>query len=215
MKGDLKMSPAPSRNGKRIGRHCPAYMKIFFGFVVLVLGMEVPCLSQALPTQQAQFNSPRLNQVRARSQLKRLSVTIGYTYLYASQGTYYINLNGWFAKPALTIGKGWSAFADFTNYYGENKKGSLNSHGFTFGGQKGFFPKSKVRPSLFAEAGDVRVSSLTVTNSFIANFGGNVQIPFANHFSLAITPAEYVMIKPSGDAIRNDFNAKVGLAIHF
>jgi hypothetical protein len=43
---------------------------------------------------------------------------------------------------------------------GRNEKGPLNSHGFTFGGQKGFFPKARIRPSLFAEAGDLRVSNV-------------------------------------------------------
>jgi len=172
--------------------------------------------SYAESTQQTQVESPPpINQPETTKSWDRISVTTGYTYLYASQGTYYINLSGWFAKPSITIGKGWSAFADSTNYYGTNAKGPLNSHGFTFGGQKGLFSKARIRPSLFAEAGDLRVSNVTVTNSFLANFGGNLQIPFATHIALAITPAEYVMIKPSGAPVRNDFNSKMGLSLQF
>ena len=65
------------------------------------------------------------------------TITAGYTYLWADQGAgYRSNLNGWFAKPAVTLGKGYSLFADFTNYYGVNAKGSTNSHGETLGLQK-------------------------------------------------------------------------------
>jgi hypothetical protein len=143
------------------------------------------------------------------------SVTMGYTYLWADQGKgERVNLSGWFAKPQINIGRGWSAFADFTNYYGQNSKGPLNSHGFTFGGQKNFFKTVKL--GLFAEAGDLRTSNVTVTNSFLFNVGENVSIPLYRHLSLAITPAEYVMIKPpNGQPIRNDFNAKVGFSIPF
>jgi hypothetical protein len=203
------------REGKQIMIRCVPVERAFLVLLVISLGRVGACLSYAQSTQQAQIASPSPDQPLATRLWDRASITAGYTYLYASQGTYYINLSGCFAKPSFTIGKGWSAFADFTSYYGANQKGSLNSHGFTFGGQKGFFPRAKIRPSLFAEAGDLRVSNVTVTNSFIANFGGNLQIPFANHLALAITPAEYILIKPPGEAVRNDFNSKVGLSLQF
>jgi hypothetical protein len=140
---------------------------------------------------------------------------VGYTYLWADQGAgERINLSGWFAKPSINIRQGWSAFADFTNYYGQNSRGPLNSHGFTFGAQKSFF--SRVKLGVFAEAGDLRTSNVTVTNSFLFNVGENISIPLAKHFALSITPAEYVMIKPpNGQSIRNDFNAKIGFSIPF
>ncbi len=144
------------------------------------------------------------------------SVTLGYTYLYADQGRgLRLNQSGWFAKPSFNLGRGWSAFADFTNYYAQNRKGPLNSHGFTFGAQKGFFRTARIRPSLFAEAGDLRLSNVTVTNSFLFNIGGNLLIPFYKRLSLAITPGEYVMIKPPNQPIRNDFNSKIGLNFPF
>ncbi len=196
--------------------NCVRFEKLFLVLLAISLGIEGACMSYAQSAQQAPIASPpSADPPEATKLWNRVSITAGYTYLYASQATYYINLNGWFAKPSFTIGKGWSAFADFTNYYGTNQKGSLNSHGFTFGGQRGFFSKAKVRPSLFAEAGDLRVSNVTITNSFIANFGGNLQFPFSDHLALAITPAEYVMIKPSGQAVRNDFNSKVGFSFQF
>ena len=208
------MSRLVRREGKPVKSNCVPFEKVFLLLLAISLGMGGSCMSYAQSTQQAQIASPPPNQ-QATSLWDRASITTGYTYLYASQGTHYISLSGWFAKPAFTIKKGWSAFADFTNYYGANQKGSLNSHGFTFGGQKGFFSKAKIRPSLFAAAGDLRVSNVTVTNSFIANVGGNLQISVAKRLSLAITPAEYVMIKPSGEAVRNDFNSKVGLSRRF
>lgn len=143
------------------------------------------------------------------------TVTIGYTYLWADQGNgERVNLNGWFAKPSINIARGWSGFADFTNYYGQNRKGPLNSHGFTFGGQKSFFKRVKL--GVFAEAGNLRTSNVTVTYSFLFNLGENVSIPLYKHLNLALVPAEYVMIKPpNGMPIRNDFNAKAGFSIPF
>jgi hypothetical protein len=204
---------------RRVGEYVNSTRTIF-GRLLLVLFATSLCMgltnmSYAQDPQQAQIASPPPSAPEPIRPWDRASVTTGYTYLYASQGTYYINLSGWFAKPSFMIGKGWSAFADFTNYYGTNQKGPLNSHGFTFGGQKGFFSKARIRPSLFGEAGDLRVSNVTVTNSFIANFGGNLQMPFSKHLALAITPAEYVMIKPPGGAVRNDFNSKVGFTVQF
>lgn len=142
------------------------------------------------------------------------NLAFGYTYLWTDEGGgERINLNGWFAKPALNVGRGWSVFADATNYYGQNSKGPINSHGITFGGQKSFFKKVKL--GLFAEAGPLRTSNGKVTYSLLVNAGENLSIPLAKHFNLALTPAEYVMVKPEGMAIRNDFNSKIGFSIPF
>ena len=68
------------------------------------------------------------------------AVGLGWTYLWADQGAgERVSLNGWFVRPSLNVGNGYSVFADFTSYYGGNKKGSVNSHGFTFGVGKQFF----------------------------------------------------------------------------
>lgn len=141
------------------------------------------------------------------------TVTTGWTYLWADQGANYrANLNGWFARPAITIGRGYSGFADFTNYYGRNAKGSVNSHGFTFGVAKEVLPKPKIKPSIFAEAGDVRASSAgTITNQLAVAAGASFSIPLAKWVDLAVTPAEYIFLYPKSDW-RNDYNAKVGLS---
>ncbi len=122
------------------------------------------------------------------------------------------NLNGWFARPSVTIGKGYAGFADFTNYYGANHKRSINSHGFTFGVSKNVFTKPKFKPSVFAEAGDVRSSNAgSILNQFAFAAGASSALPLAHWVSLAITPAEWIFLYPKGDP-RNDFNAKVGLS---
>jgi hypothetical protein len=141
------------------------------------------------------------------------TVTVGWTYLYADQGSgERSNLNGWFARPSVTIGKGYSAFADFTNYYGANHKGSINSHGFTFGASKEIFSTPKIKPSVFAEAGDVRSSNAgSIVNQFAFAAGASFAISLKRWVSLAITPAEWVFLYPKGDP-RNDFNSKVGLS---
>jgi hypothetical protein len=75
------------------------------------------------------------------------NITIGWTYLWADQGAgERSNLNGWFARPALMIGKGYAVFADFTNYYGANHKGAINSHGYTFGVSKNVFATRRLNP---------------------------------------------------------------------
>ena len=141
------------------------------------------------------------------------TLTVGYTYLWADQGNNYrSNLNGWFARPAVNVGKGYSIFADFTNYYGTNAKGSVNSHGFTLGVSKTIFPLPKLKPSIFAEAGDVRASSAgTITHQLGINVGTNFQVPLAKWVNLAVTPAEYIFLYPNSDW-RNDYNAKVGFS---
>ena len=144
------------------------------------------------------------------------SVTIAYTYLLADQGGHkYIGLNGWVAKPQFAIGRGWSVFASFTNYYGSNKKGPINSHAFTFGFQRGLPGLSWFRPSVFAESGDLRVSNVAIRNQLVAAIGCGLLIPVAKHFSLAFTPGEYVFINAPSGGLRNDFNAKAGFSIPF
>lgn len=141
------------------------------------------------------------------------TVTAGWTYLWADQGSgQRSNLNGWFARPSFTLGKGYSAFADFTNYYGANKKGAINGHGYTFGASKNIFTRPRVKPTVFAEVGDVRSSNAATTvNQFAFATGFSFAVPITHWVSLAVTPAEYVFLYPKGDA-RNDFNAKVGFS---
>jgi hypothetical protein len=141
------------------------------------------------------------------------TVTVGWTYLYADQGSgERSNLNGWFARPSVTIGKGFSGFADFTNYYGASHKGSINSHGFTFGVSKGVFSTPKLKPTVFAEAGDVRSSNAgSIVNQFAFAAGASFAIPLRSWVSLAVTPAEWVFVYPKGNP-RNDFNSKIGFS---
>ena len=143
------------------------------------------------------------------------AVGFGSTYLDADVGGgERANLNGWYARPSWNLPRHFSVFADFTNYYGVTKKGSLNSHGFTFGLQKTLFAQAKIRPGVFAEAGDVRSSNAGVTNQFAFNAGFNLLIPVNRHFALTTTPAEWVFLYPRGDP-RNDFNAKAGVSFNF
>jgi hypothetical protein len=167
--------------------------------IVLFVGMAV-----SIAHAQGSESTPRAN------------VTIGWTYLWADQGAgERSNLNGWFARPAVTIGKGYAAFADFTNYYGANHKGSINSHGYTFGLSKTVFARPRIKPAVFAEAGDVRSSNAgAIVNQFVFATGASFSIPFRSWVALAITPAEYVFLHPNGD-VRNDFNSKVGLSFSF
>jgi len=141
-----------------------------------------------------------------------VTLSVGWTYLYADQGSgQRSNLNGWYAKPSMPLGKGYAAFADFTNYYGANSKGSINSHGFTFGVSKDVFPRPKFRPAVFAEAGDVRTSNAgSIVNQFAFATGFNFAIPIQRWIAFSATPAEWVFLYPKGDP-RNDFNSKIGL----
>jgi hypothetical protein len=144
------------------------------------------------------------------------SLTTGWTYLWADEGNHYrSNLNGWFVKPQVTLGKGYSFFVDFTNYYGTNAKGSVNSHGVTAGIQKAAFSRPKFKLAVFAEAGNVRASSAgTITNQLAINVGTNFAIPIKSWVALAVTPAEYIFLYPNDDW-RNDFNSKAGLSFSF
>jgi hypothetical protein len=140
-------------------------------------------------------------------------VTVGWTYLWADQGAgERSNLNGWFARPSVNIAKGYAAFADFTNYYGANHKGSINSHGYTFGVSKEIFARPILKPTIFAEAGDVRSSNAgSIVNQFVFAAGMSFTVPLRRWISVAVTPAEWVFLYPKGDP-RNDFNAKIGFS---
>lgn len=179
-------------------------MKRIFTWAViaLILSLEAP---QSIHAQEPKPKSSPLG-----------AIGLGWTYLWADQGAgERVSLNGWYARPSFNLGKGYSVFANFTNYYGANKRGSINSHGFTFGLAKQFFSEARVRPSIFAEAGDVRASNAgRIVNQFVFATGASLQIPLSNHVSLTITPAEWVFLYPHGDP-RNDFNAKAGISIPF
>lgn len=143
-------------------------------------------------------------------------LTVGWTYLWADQGgNYRSNLNGWFVRPAVNVGRGFSIFFDSTNYDGKAAKGSVNSHGFTVGVAKQVLAGEHVKPSIFIESGDVRGSSAgTITNQAAVNVGTSFSFPLARWASLAVTPAEYIFLYPNADW-RNDYNAKVGLSFPF
>lgn len=168
--------------------------------------------SLELPLEAGQSDAPTHPNPKPRLG----AITTGWTYLWADQGNNYrANLNGWFLRPSVNVGKDLSVFFDSTNYYGKNAKGSVNSHGYTVGVGREFFSKAKVKPSLFAEAGDVRASSAgTITNQFVFAAGCSFSIAINQHVDLAITPAEYIFLYPNS-TVRNDYNAKIGLSFPF
>lgn len=165
----------------------------------------------------ASLCAPTLHaQEKARKPEALGSFAAGYTYLWADQGAHYrSNLNGWFIRPAVNVGRGYVIFFSNTNYYGKNAKGSLNSHSFTLGLSKQVFTTPHVRPTVFLEAGDVRGSSSTgITHQAIVATGFGLSIPLKHRVSLVLTPAEYVFVYPHADW-RNNYNAKVGLSYPF
>jgi hypothetical protein len=147
----------------------------------------------------------------ARSERSIGNITVGYTYLWVDQGGgERCNLNGFFARPAFNIGKGFSVFCNSTNYCGSNHRGSLNSHGYTGGIEKQVFARASLHLRVFVEGGDIRVSNAgSITNSPAFLTGLGVGIPIHGHWSLALAPAEYALID-TARGVRNDFNAKVG-----
>jgi hypothetical protein len=154
--------------------------------------------------------------VRAQQVVEKKPIgtfSAGWTYLWADQGNHYrSNLNGWTIRPAVNFPRGYSAFFSNTNYYGTNAKGSLNSHGFTWGVSKGVFARPRFKPAVFAEVGVVRSSSAgTITKSLLVAAGTSVSIPLNRHVSLTLLPAEYIFQYPHGDW-RNNYNCKVGLS---
>ena len=77
------------------------------------------------------------------------------------------------------------------------------------------FARPRLKPSLFAEVGNVRSSNhFTIVNQFLFATGASFAVPLKYSLSLVITPAEYVFRYPKG-SVRNDYNAKVGLSYAF
>ncbi|MFN2977092.1 hypothetical protein [Terriglobus aquaticus] len=143
------------------------------------------------------------------------TISVGYAYLWADQGGYHRNLNGWLAKPTFNLANGWAVYADASNYYGANRKGSVNAHTYTLGVSKEILPKPKLKPALFLQMGDSRNSNAgSVVNAYALLTGINVTTPLTKWVSLSIIPAEYVYTHPDGEN-RNSYNAKVALVFPF
>lgn len=144
------------------------------------------------------------------------NIGTGWTYLYADQGGgERESINGWYLRPAFNVGKGFSVYFDSTNYYGANRKGSLNGHGFTWGVSHNIFATPRLKPSVAVESGDVRTSNAgSIVNQFVFGAAFGLTIPLNKHVDLALTPVEYVLLYPKG-MVRNDYNAKVGLSFPF
>lgn len=152
---------------------------------------------------------PALAQEKERKPIATFS--LAYTYLYADQGGYRINLSGCSFRPAVPLGRGYSIFFVNTYYYGANRKGSLNAHGYTLGVAKSVFATKRFKPAVLLESGDVRISSAgTITNAAIVATGASVSVPLRPWVALLVVPAEYVFLYPHADW-RNDYTTKVGL----
>jgi hypothetical protein len=176
-----------------------------------LIPVSVPSSARAQDQIQTQTQA-QPPQIVNKPKEPRFNLTTGWTYLWADQGNHYhSNLNGWFARPAVHVGRGYSIFFGSTNYYGTNAKGSVNSHGFTVGVSKAVFTMPKLKPTIFIESGDIRVSSKGITNEAVVATGASFAIPLASWVSLAVIPAEYVFIYPNADW-RNDYNAKIGFS---
>jgi hypothetical protein len=140
-------------------------------------------------------------------------MAMGWTYLWADQGANYrANLNGWSLRPTVNLPRGYAVFFSQTNYYGRNAKGSVNSHGFTWGVSKEVLALPRLKCTVFGEAGDVRASSAgTITNELLVATGVGVTVPVARWVNVVVTPAEYIFLYPHGDW-RNDYNGKLGVS---
>lgn len=143
------------------------------------------------------------------------TISVGYAYLWADQGGYHRNLNGWLAKPTFNLANGWAVYADASNYYGANRKGSVNLHTYSLGVSKEVLAKPKLKPALFLQMGDSRNSNAgSVVNAYALLTGINLTTPLTKWVSLSIIPAEYVYTHPDADN-RNSYNAKFSLVFPF
>lgn len=144
------------------------------------------------------------------------NISTGWTYLYTDEGKgERSNLNGWYLRPSFSAFPWLSLYFDSTNYYGQNHKGRINSHGFTFGGTHAWAKHWKVKPGTSLEVGDVRSSNAgKITNSFVFGAAFGLTIPINKHVDIALTPAEYIGLD-TAQGWRNDYNTKVGIAFPF
>lgn len=188
----------------------PKYLSI-----ILLLGFA-PCLhAQTLIANSSDQSYEIHAKPEAHKSGSIADLGVGWTYIYADVGAgERESINGWYVRPSVNIPHHLSIFADFTNYYGTTKKGSLNSHGDTVGLAYQYLRLRKVKSSVFGETGVVRTSNGTVVNQFAFNAGFNLAFPLGKGVSFTMTPAEWIFLYPKGDP-RNDYNAKVGVSFAF
>lgn len=144
------------------------------------------------------------------------TLAAGYAYLWADQGMGdHRSLNGWLIKPTINLAQGWAVYADASNYYGKNSKGSINLHTYSLGVSKEVLAQPKLKPSLFLQMGDSRNSNAgTIVNAYALLTGINLTTPLRSWVSLSVIPAEYVFTYPNGEG-RHSYNAKASLVFPF
>ncbi len=143
------------------------------------------------------------------------TISAGYAYLWADQGGYHRSVNGWLVKPTINLQDGWAVYFDASNYYGANRKGSLNLHTYSLGVSKEVLARPQLKPALFLQMGDSRNSNAgSIVNAYALLTGVNFTTPINKYVSLSVIPLEYVYTHPDGEN-RNSYNAKFALVFPF
>jgi hypothetical protein len=128
------------------------------------------------------------------------------------------SLWGWSATPEFNFTRHFGMEAEVANYYESAVSPGERRLLLAAGPRYTFYPIHKVRPFVFAEAGEMR---LTVTRSTyrdwdpVTKTGVGFEYYLPRSVSFTIVPAEWIAHSLDGGGWRNDFSARAGFTINF
>jgi hypothetical protein len=125
---------------------------------------------------------------------------------------------GWSASPEFTITRNFGMEAEVANYYESSITPGERRLFLTAGPRYTFDPIHRIRPFVFAEAGEVR---LTFTRSTyrdwdpVTKTGIGFEYFLPRGVSFTLVPAEWIAHNQDNGTWTNDFATRAGFTINF
>ena len=143
------------------------------------------------------------------------------TYTYVASGKISGNnrsLMGWTVTPEVNFTRHLGLQADFTSLYVRSIYPGQTRLLIAAGPRYNFAPSAKINPFLFAEGGEIRIS--TKANAIkdwnpVAKGGFGFDYKIARGFGLELIPGEYIGQHSDNDSWMHSFSARAGVVFNF
>jgi hypothetical protein len=149
----------------------------------------------------------------AQAYAQQVELAGGYNFQNSDQGRgVRVNFNGWYASAQYDFNSMLSVSIEADNYYGAIHGAKASQQNFIAGPQLTFRRENaRIRPFVYAQAGDQRSASGTVDHSFDFQAGAGFQFKLSDNWSLEVTPFEYNLATAAA-GVTNSYSVKVGLS---